>query len=287
MFHAQSILERRVNERTAELANANEEVKTFAYIISHDLRAPLVNIRGFVSELRLALNTVLPYASAALPTLSQAENAALAHAIQEEIPEALSFIDSSVGRMGQLVSSVLRLSHLGRKELHLEQVNIAEVVDQCLKSLAFQIEQNQVNIIVENLPSLLSDATAMSQIFGNLITNAVTYDEPGRPSTVRIGGVKEEKLVRFWVEDSGRGIEAEDIPKVFELFRRVGRQDRAGEGMGMAYVKALVTRLGGTIECHSQIGVGTRFEFTIAIIEATGFERFVENDNALPLPANP
>ena len=99
---------------------------------------------------------------------------------------------------------------------------------------------------------------------GNLLTNAVAYLAPGRPGEVVVTGERRPDVTVFAVRDNGRGIAAEDIPKVFEPFRRVGRQDVPGEGMGLAYVQMLVRRHGGEIRCHSTLGVGTTFTFTIA-----------------------
>jgi len=105
---------------------------------------------------------------------------------------------------------------------------------------------------------------------GNLLANAVAYLEPGRPGAVGVTAERRPDVTVFHVRDNGRGIAAEDIPKVFEPFRRVGRQDVPGEGMGLAYVQMLVRRHGGDIRCHSTLGVGTTLTFTIAYQRAGG-----------------
>lgn len=261
---AQEELEQRVLERTAELENVNEEVKSFAYIISHDLRAPLVNIRGFVGEMRFAYEVLEPYITQQYEQLPEQERNRLSTAFDEDMPEAMNFIDTSVIRMDQLISSVLQLSRMGRKELHFQVVDTREIVSQCLANLAFRIENQRIETHLGELPKVVADFTALTQIFANLLANAVTYLQAGRIGMVSVGGERKSGFTRYWVKDNGRGIAAEDIPKVFELFRRVGSQLEEGEGMGMAYVKTLVARHGGKISCESKLGKGSKFIFTLS-----------------------
>ncbi len=120
-----------------------------------------------------------------------------------------------------------------------------------VQTLAHQIAQRQAQVTVEPLPTVLADRTAMEQIMGNLLANAVAYLDPARPGEIVVTGERRPDVTVFHVRDNGRGIAAEDIPKVFEPFRRVGKQDVPGEGMGLAYVQMLVRRHGGDIRYHS------------------------------------
>ena len=261
---ARDELEVRVRERTAELEAANEEVRRFAYIVSHDLRAPLVNLKGFASELRTAAAVLQAILPAALPHLEATQRTDVARALDQDIPEALGFIETSVTRMDHLIRAMLHLSRLGRRDLHVEPLDMRALVHGTVQTLAHQIAQRQAQVTVAPLPTVIADRTAMEQIMGNLLTNAVAYLAPGRPSEIVVTGERRPEATVFAVCDNGRGIAAEDIPKVFEPFRRVGRQDVPGEGMGLAYVQMLVRRHGGEIRCHSTLGVGTTFTFTIA-----------------------
>jgi signal transduction histidine kinase len=105
---------------------------------------------------------------------------------------------------------------------------------------------------------------AMSQIVSNLLSNAINALMPGRPGELRITAAAGPETTAFHIQDNGRGIAAADIPKVFEMFRRLGPQEAAGEGMGLTYVRALVRRHGGDVWCQSTPGAGTTFTFTIA-----------------------
>jgi signal transduction histidine kinase len=143
-------------------------------------------------------------------------------------------------------------------------VDTTRLVQETLRTLAHQLMQRQVQVTVDPLPVVQADALALAQIFGNLLGNAVAYLDPSRPGVLAITATQHPEQTVFMVQDNGRGIAAADIPHVFEPFRRVGRQDVPGEGMGLAYVQMLVRRHGGEITCQSTLGVGTTFTFTLA-----------------------
>ena len=256
--------EEQLERYAVELEQANEEVKQFAYIVSHDLRAPLVNLKGFTTELRFALEAVDSAMETALPHLDEKRRQDVVVALKEDVPEALGFINSSVTHMDHFISALLKLSRLGRCELHPEPVDVEALVQVSLESLAHQIEERQVEVRVGPLPKVVADRTSMEQIMGNLLGNAVKYLEPDRPGEIEITAERGPNETTFHIHDNGRGIAAEDMDKVFAPFRRVGRQDVPGEGMGLPYVQALVRRHGGRIWCESELGVGTTFSFTIS-----------------------
>ncbi len=259
-------LEQRVRERTADLRARNEELSSFAYIVSHDLRSPLVNLKGFSSELRNCIEIIRSSMSRSEDQDAKS-NAQLAQVLDKDIPEALTFIDSSISHMDHLTSAVLRLSRLGRRELTLEPINVNEIVQVILNSLGHQIKCQQVKVTVCPLPEVTADRTALEQILGNILTNAVLYLSPDRPGEIEISGEANERETMYHVRDNGRGIADEDAHKVFEPFRRIGKQDIPGEGMGLAYVQILVRRHGGRIWYHSQLDVGTVFSFSIPAVQ--------------------
>ncbi len=256
--------EEEVRRYLAEVEVANEEVKQFAYIVSHDLRAPLVNLKGFSAELKDAMETLSPHLERLIEGMEEADRAELVALVEEDIPEALGFIDTSVSRMDGFIHSVLKLSRLGKRELTLQLVDVAEFVETCRQSLAHQMEERGVELIVGDLPQVVADPTAMEQIIGNILTNAVNYLDPERPGRIEIGGERTSLETRFWIKDNGRGIAKEDGEKVFAPFRRAGKQDVVGEGMGLSYVRTMVRQHGGQIWFDSVPGVGTTFYYTIA-----------------------
>ncbi|MBU1751120.1 MAG: PAS domain S-box protein, partial [Chloroflexi bacterium] len=217
--------EEQLQRYAVELERANEEVKQFAYIVSHDLRAPLVNCKGFAAELRLALNAVRAAMGAALPHLDGKQRSAAILALEEDIPEALGFIESSVNRMDGFIGALLTLSRLGRRVLTLETVDVNALIQTTLQTLAYQLEERQATVAVGRLPDVVADRTSMEQILGNILTNAVGYLAPDRPGEIEITAERGSNETTFTIRDNGRGIAAEDMDKVFAPFRRAGKQD--------------------------------------------------------------
>lgn len=252
-------LEQIVEERTGDIVRANEEIQRFAYIVSHDLRAPLVNIMGFTSELEAIGKMVgRQYETLAerAPDLMLAETP---EAVNTELPEAIGFIRNSTAKMDRLINAILGLSREGRRVLTPVTVDMSRLVSDIAGSLKHQIDATNGEIKIGKLPNLLTDRLAIEQIFSNLIENAVKYIDEKRAPVIEINGYKEGAQCRFEIRDNGRGIEDKDLERVFELFRRAGRQDRPGEGLGLAFVRAAVRRLGGTIAIKSELGKGTTF----------------------------
>ena len=251
-------------ERLAEdLQLTNEELKNFAYIISHDLRAPLVNIRGFAAELTSSLREATPLLAPAIEQLEPASRKELELLLQQDVPEAVGFINSSVQRMDGQINAILKLSRLGRREFKAEAVDLKQLVSDLLTTLTHQLESRQASAEISELPTLHSDRFALEQIFGNLLDNATKYLDPQRPGALRIEAAQQEGDWLIHVHDNGRGIAAEEMDKVFAPFRRAGKLDTQGEGMGLAYVRTLVRAIGGRIGCRSTLGVGTTFTVTL------------------------
>lgn len=249
--------------KNEDLARMNKEVQQFAYIVSHDLRAPLTNIAGFVRELEYSMTSLRDMGDGLLTGLTEDQARTVREILEEGIPEAMEFITSSVTRMDGMIAAILKLSRLGRRKLEFVRVDMRHVVTEALKSLAFQLDEKKATTVVGDLPVIDSDPTAMEQVFGNLLSNAVKFLQADRPGRLEISARVDSQGTIFDIADNGRGMADGDIAKAFQLFRRVGPQDVPGEGMGLPYVEALVRRLGGTVTCHSQLGVGTTFTVTL------------------------
>ena len=254
-------LERRVDERTEELIRANQEVQRFAYIVTHDLRAPLVNIMGFTSELQASLSSIQNYVLADGKSPSSDDILEARRAASEDLPEAIGFIRSSTKKMDGLINAILKISRDGRRELRIERVNLKALVEAGAAAVNHQVGESDGEIaIAENLPTVTSDRLSLEQVFGNLFDNAIKYRSPDRPLRISVSarnGGRSGFVIEF--ADNGRGIAAEDHERVFELFRRSGTQDRPGEGIGLAHVRSLMRNLGGDIVVRSELGQGTTF----------------------------
>lgn len=253
-------LEQQVRGRTFELTRANEEVRRFAYIVSHDLRAPLVNVMGYTSELEQA-GKVIDRQMTAVETKAPrlVEQDALT-AVREDVPEAIGFIRASTEKMDRLINAILKLSREGRRSLLPERLDMTAMAQGVADSVHHQTDASDAEIVIEPLPSIESDRLSMEQILGNLIDNAVKYLALDRAGRIVVSGRETgDGWVLYRIEDNGRGISDRDHERIFELFRRSGKQDRAGEGLGLAFVRNSVRRLGGDITVESELGKGSTF----------------------------
>lgn len=266
-------LEELVAERTADLTRANEEIQRFAYIVSHDLRAPLVNIMGFTAELDAA-------AAAIVAMIDRAETDAPAVVTEEarvaarlDLPEAIRFIRTSSEKMERLINAILKLSREGRRVIAPERIDMNVLIASVGASLQHLLDDQRARLVIDGtLPDIVSDRLALEQIFANLIENAVKYLRPGQPGLIEVRGARHGARVTLEVSDNGRGIAPSDHNRVFDLFRRSGNQDQPGEGIGLAHVRTLAYRLGGVIDVRSEPGTGATFRLSLpaALAETQG-----------------
>lgn len=259
-------LEQAVQERTLDLKRANGELQRFAYIVSHDLRSPLVNVMGFATELeniaeRLA--ALLDEARKVRPETVFPESETL---IEQDLPEAIHFIGASTRKMDRLINAILQLSRQNSRKLMPQWLDMNKVIAGIIESMRTEADQAGARFeIAPDQPEIFGDRMVIEQILSNLIENAVKYAQPGRPPVVRVEARRVREFVEFRVIDNGRGIEKQDFDRVFELFRRSGAQDRPGEGIGLAHVRAVIYRLGGSISLESEPGVGSTFIVCIPV----------------------
>ena len=259
-------LEMAVEERTADLQRANDEIQRFAYIISHDLRAPLVNIMGFTTELESATKMLGDYVNQAHEQAGADVPPPVLLAAREDLPEATGFIRSSAQKMDRLINAILQLAREGRRSLNPEQLSMNALVKTVTDSLEHRLGERGATIEVQQrLPDIVNDRVAVEQLFSNLLENAVKYLDPARPGEIVVRGEQRGNRALFEVIDNGRGIDPRDHQRIFDLFRRSGAQDQAGEGIGLAHARALAYRLGGTISCTSTLDEGANFSLNLPI----------------------
>ncbi|MGO4438180.1 sensor histidine kinase [Rhizobium sp. RAF56] len=266
LSRANETLEEMVDLRTQSLRRANTELQTYAYIVSHDLRAPLVNIMGFTEELDRAAAIFRSYLTRTRADPSKPDDKTVVEAVETDIPEALGFIRASMRRMDNLINQVLIMARAGNRELQAERIRLSELVEECCTTLKHRIDERGVSIdVAGGLPEVHSDRAALQQIVANLLDNAIKYLDPSRVGMIAIKGWRAGTHAILEVRDNGRGIAPGDQERIFELFRRSGRQDQPGDGVGLAHVRALTRRLGGDVTVRSALGEGTTFQVAIAV----------------------
>lgn len=231
-------LERRVEERTAELERAVSELKSFSYSVSHDLRGPLRSINGYAH------------------TLGEDERDRLS----EEGLRYLGAIEGNARRMGQLIDGLLELARIGRSDLAAADINMTSLATEVADEL--KGDYPDTTVLVGDLPAACGDPILVRQVFRNLLGNAMKYSSREERPEVRVDWDAKE---RAWsVEDNGVGFEGLNADKLFGTFQRLHRADEfEGTGIGLAIVKSIVDRHGGYIWADAEPGEGAVFYFTL------------------------
>jgi len=258
-------LEERVRARTAALARANEEIQRFAHLLSHDMRAPLVSIVGFTSELAENVEDVQKFIDGSRTAADDREYQKAKLVMSQDMPEAIGFIRTSAAKLDTLLSAVLKISREGGRVLNAEVVDLGQLVSSSSAAIQHQLSAAAGEVVVDlRVASLMSDKLSLGQVMGNLLDNAVKYRAPGRPLRIEVrSSALPNDQIAIEVADNGRGIAPGDMNRIFELFRRVGKIDQPGEGVGLAYVRTLVGNLGGEISAISELGKGTIFRVVL------------------------
>ncbi len=242
-------LERRVEERTAELAASNKELEAFTYSVSHDLRAPLRHIDGF-SKL-----------------LMEEETAGLS----EEARRYLSRIRDGTCRMGLLVDDLLNLARLGRKELTLQVTGLSSLAEEVAAELKAENAGRAIEWKLEPLPFVECDPGLMKQVFANLLSNAVKYTRPREQAVIEVGAIKQNGQPAIFVRDNGVGFNMKYADKLFGVFQRLHRpEDFEGTGVGLATVQRIVHKHGGRVWAEAELDKGATFYFTLGALEQGG-----------------
>ncbi len=234
-------VEERLEQRTQELERSNNDLVQFAYVASHDLRAPVRAIKSF----------------------SQILEKDYREKLDEEANECLDFIVTGASRLETLINDLLAYSRVDTQGKAFVPVDTSEVLDQVVGDLRLDIEESQAEITRDALPVVVADASQMTQLFQNLISNAIKFQGQDPPK-VHVAVRKEDDGWVFSVKDNGIGIEAEHTERIFAMFQRLHTQDEyPGNGMGSAICKKIVERHGGNIWVQSKVGMGSTFYFSI------------------------
>jgi signal transduction histidine kinase len=258
--------------RTGELARTNEtlrqqtqENEMFIYSVSHDLRTPLVNLQGFSKELIRACDELR--VAVRESSLGDETRQRIERVVDEDIGEALHYLQTAVLRASHIIDALLRLSRVGRVEYRQQKVEVRDIVPRVVDAMQGSIRARRAQVSIDELPAVWGDPTAVEQAFANLIGNAVNYLDPSREGRIQIGttpgppGVHSLRI--FYVRDNGLGIPAVALPRLFNAFQRLHGNVAAGEGIGLALVRRVVERHGGRVWAESKEGVGTTFYLSL------------------------
>jgi PAS domain S-box-containing protein len=249
--------QQRVEKANRELERRNRELQDFVHVASHDLRAPLVNIRGFTD----ALASFCRRARTAIATIEDEESlrAELIPLLDEEIPDSLAYIHTNSTKMDALLTGLLNLSRIGRAALAIERLDLNRLLAEIVQSMKFSAEQAGATIEVGTLTACRGDRTQVGQVFSNLLDNALKHLDPTRPGVIRVSAQKKGSQVVYCMEDNGVGIDAEDQEAIYRLFHRLDPERGTGHGLGLTIVRRVLDRHGGEIWLESVPNQGSKF----------------------------
>ncbi|WP_084688069.1 sensor histidine kinase [Paraburkholderia oxyphila] len=252
----------RINENLRQQTQENE---MFIHSVSHDLRAPLVNLQGFSRELNHACDDLRERVERS--PLHPEARARIERIINEDIGEALRYLQTAVLRASHIIDALLRLARVGRVEYRRQRVNVRELVQRVVDAMHASVRARNAQVSVRELPPVWGDPTALEQVFANLIGNALNYLDPSREGRIEIGTASAppgvETLQIFYVRDNGLGIPEVAQPRLFQAFQRMHGNVAPGEGIGLALVRRMVERHGGRIWVESVEGEGTTFYLSL------------------------
>jgi signal transduction histidine kinase len=231
-----------LRQRTAELEARNEELDAFDHTVAHDLKGPLGHMVSFADALEEFY-----------PTLSE-----------EEVIGYLHTIATSGHKMSSIIDELLVLASVRKvREVELDALDMASIVDQVLLRLAYLTDSYQAEIIVPDAwPAASGYGPWVEEVWANYVSNALKYG--GRPPRVELGAtVQADGMVRFWIRDNGSGLTPEEQARLFTPFTRLDQIRAKGHGLGLSIVRRIVERLAGQVGVESAPGEGSVFSFTL------------------------
>jgi PAS domain S-box-containing protein len=232
-----------LNKRAAELAASNAELEQFAYIASHDLQEPLRMVTGFLTQIQKKYE----------PQLDETGQVYIKFAVDGAI------------RMRRIILDLLEYSRVGRQQYHIEKINTQELLKEACRMYTGIAKVKKIIINYEGLPDIVAAKIPVQQVFQNLISNAVKYQQPGNIPEIKISAADNEDHWQFAVEDNGIGIDTAYLDTVFVIFKRLHSKDEySGTGIGLAICKKIIDNHQGKIWVESAPGKGSTFYFTIS-----------------------
>jgi len=235
-------LNKELEQKLVELTEVNKELDAFNYTVSHDLKAPLVIIGGFVQRFLKKQGDKLDI-----------KDKDMLNAIQEHTQE-----------MERLIKDFLAFSHIGRQKIRTTEIDMGNLVTAVLEELKPLSEGRMIKYDIKTLPATHGDQTLIKQVFINLLSNAIKFTANKKMAIIEIGGLTEENENIYYVKDNGMGFNSQDSDKLFTVFQRLhGIEELEGSGVGLSIVQRIVKRHGGRVWAEGKVNEGASFYFSL------------------------
>ncbi|WP_163378822.1 PAS domain S-box protein [Cyclobacterium sp. SYSU L10401] len=245
-------LNQQLEQHAKELEISNKELEQFAYVASHDLQEPLRMVSSFIGLLEKKYGDVL----------------------DEKAHQYINFAVGGARRMRQIILDLLEYSRVGKNDEGLKIIHLDEVLDEVCLLHRKIISEKKASITYQDLPALITYKSPMTQLFSNLIGNALRYSQEQVPPKIHISASSEKDTWLFAITDNGLGIDPQFHEKIFIIFQSLHNKEKyGGTGMGLAIVKKIIENLGGKIWVESEEGKGSTFYFTWPKVENDSVEK--------------
>jgi len=257
--------EKEREELLTELEEKRRELQNLIYVASHDLRSPLVNVQGFSQEITKTMEEISSLIQ--VDSVPGEIRKKVEDLYKEDITEANRFIQTSIKKMDSLVYGLLRISRVGTVEIAIEPLVMNELIAKVRETFEYRLKDKDVTLIIQPLPDSMGDETQISQVFSNILDNAIKYLDPSRHGTIRVSGEEKDGKAIYRLEDNGVGIPKGEQEKIFEIFHRVNIDETAGEGLGLTTVRRILDRHNGRIWLESEQGKGSVFFISLPSVQ--------------------
>jgi light-regulated signal transduction histidine kinase (bacteriophytochrome) len=235
-------LQQKVQERTAQLEASNKALESFAYSVSHDLRAPLRSISAYTNILTENYRDLF----------------------DEEGKHFFSVVCDEAKRMAILIDDLLEFSRISYSSMNMTTIEMTELAEMVYRELTSQEARERITLHLHQLPKAYGDPILIRQVWLNLLSNAIKYSSKKETATIEIEGRQDENELIYKVQDSGSGFDMRYVAKLFGVFERLHKiQDFEGTGVGLAIVQSIVSRHGGRVWAEGEVDKGATFYFSI------------------------
>ena len=235
-------LDRELEQKVLELTEVNRELDAFNYTVSHDLKAPLVIIGGFINRF----------------LKKQGDN------LDTKEKDMLNVIQAYIRKMERLIKDLLAFSRVGRQKIKPTEIDIGNLVTTILDELEPLSEGRMIKYDIKTLPATHGDQTLLKQVFINLLSNAIKFTTNKKTAIIEVGGLTEENENIYYVKDNGMGFNSQDSDKLFTVFQRLhGIEELEGSGVGLSIVQRIVKRHGGRVWAEGKVNEGASFYFSL------------------------
>jgi|GEM_PF-3331925 len=240
-----------------EISEKNKDLEQIIYIVTHDLRTPMTNIQGFTKAIEYSIEKIIKILEGT--DLSGDQNISIREILDTEIKEFRRYIHLSIYKIDSLIKGLTEIAQVGREAINIKRINMNKLMTDVIANFKYKLENNNIDIILKELPDCIGDKVQINQVFCNLIDNAIKFMNKNQKGLITVSGKISGECSIYCVEDNGIGINEKYYKDIFEVFKKLGIDDTEGLGLGLAIINRILTRNSGKIWIESEEKKGSKF----------------------------